>query len=180
MQSNLLSCTAAALTNQGTFGKLKVKLNMLSSEYDLTSLSLTESRGGRYFLKWVFQKLCARKRTKEEKNNVLLVLICHVKMIILSWRWVLKRADLWFGVLAILTNFLLSHLPHCRRKTRRALFLMSHDSDMMDCVDFRTILHTISKNNNDKVNLFYFLLHKSPELCMYRQCIKLWRTHFDI
>ena len=43
-----------ALTNQGTFGKLKVKLNMLSSEYDLTSLSLTESRGGRYFLKWVF------------------------------------------------------------------------------------------------------------------------------
>ena len=86
MQSNLLSCTAAALTNQGTFGKLKVKLNMLSSEYDLTSVSLTESRGGRYFLKWVFQKLCARKRTKEEKNNVLLVLICHVKMIILSWR----------------------------------------------------------------------------------------------
>ena len=128
MQSNLWSCTATALTNQGTFRKLKVKLNMLLVYMTWPDWpALTESRGGRYFLKWVFQKLCARKRTKEEKNNVLLVLICHVKMIILSWRWVLKRADLWFGVLAILTNFLLSHLPHCRMKRRKALFLMSHD-----------------------------------------------------
>ena len=128
MRSNLWSCTATAyLTIKEISGKLKVKLNMLSSEYDLTWLSLTESRGGGCFLEWVFQKLCAQKIKKKEENNVFLGLFCHVKMRILSWRWVLKREHLWFDQLAILAKFLLSHLPHSRMKTRRGLFLMPHD-----------------------------------------------------
>ena len=67
---------------------MKVKLNILSSEYDLTWLYflwLIMSLGEEgTFLNGCFKSYAREKEKKKKKNNVLLGLFCHVIMIILS------------------------------------------------------------------------------------------------
>ena len=97
-----------------------------STDYDprygwLTWPPLTESRGGGYFLEWVFWKVYARKRKKRRRKHVLLGLFCHFINENIISEMSAKKSTSLLWILAILANFPQSHLPHSRMKTRRAV-----------------------------------------------------------